>query len=64
MAKPLVVATIYHQGAVSKADTWFLAESELDFFSKCVKMSHFGGNMPLRGWKRGGEGFRWLGNLW
>ena len=34
MAKQLVVATIYHHGTVSKADTLFLAESELDSFSK------------------------------
>ena len=53
MAKQLVVATIYHHGTVSKADTLFLAQSELDSFSKSVKMSYFGGNMPLRGWKRG-----------
>ena len=45
MARQLVVATIYHHGTVSKADTWFLAESELDSFSKLVKMSYFGGNM-------------------
>ena len=64
MARQLVVATIYHHATVSNADTWFLAESELDSFSKLVKMSYFGGNMPLRGWKRGGEGFKWLSNLW
>ena len=34
MAKQLVVATIYHHGTVSNADTCFLAESELDSFSK------------------------------
>ena len=27
-------STIYHHGTVSNADTWFLAESELDSFSK------------------------------
>jgi len=59
-----MVATIYHHGTVSKADTLFLAESELDSFSKLVKMSYFGGNMPLRRWKRGGEGFKCPSNLW
>ena len=64
MARQLVLATIYHHGPVSNAYTWFLAEKELDVFSKCVKMSYFGGNMSLRGWKRVGEGFKWLSNLW
>ena len=64
VARRLAVATIYHNGTVSNADTCFLAESELDSFSKSVKMSYVGGNMPLRGWKMGGEGFKWLSNLW
>ena len=64
MVRQLAVATIYHYGTVSVADTLFLAESEIDSFSKSVKMSYFGENMPLRGWKRGGEVFKWLGNLW
>ena len=51
MARQLVVATKYHHGTVLKDDTWFLAESELDSFSKWVKMSYSGGNMPLRGWR-------------
>ena len=64
MARQLVVATIYHHGTVSNADTLFLAQSELDSFSKLVKMSYFDGNMTLRGQKRGEEVFKWLGNLW
>ena len=60
----LVVTTIYHHGTVFNNNTWFLDETELDSFSKWVKMSYFGGNMPLRGWKTGGEGFKRLGNLW
>ena len=64
MARQLVIATIYHHGPVSNADTLFLAQSEFNSFSKSVKMSYIGGNMPLRGWKRGGEGFKWLSNFW
>ena len=54
MARQLVVATIYHHGTVSNADTCFLAESELDSFSKLVKMSYFGGNRPLSRPERSG----------
>ena len=53
MAKQLVVATIYHHGTVSNADTCFLAESELDSFHWLNEMV-----------KRGGEGFKWLSNFW
>ena len=55
MARYFMVAAIYHHGTVSKTDTWFLDESELDSFSKWLKMSYFGGNMPLdrveKGWR-------------
>ena len=57
----LMLASIFHHGTVSKADTWFLAKSELDSFSKWVKMSDFGGHRTLTGWKRGGYFYQIFG---
>ena len=34
IARHLMVATIYHHGSASNADTDIMAESELDFISK------------------------------